>query len=82
MRVGFVGTENTHVKHFIRFLNIENRHPGVHAIALTGGHSGHNATLATYGGLGMIVDEPADLIGRVDAAIVCHRDGGLHRGAV
>ncbi|MGC0145008.1 Gfo/Idh/MocA family oxidoreductase [Pseudactinotalea sp. Z1732] len=81
MRVGFVGTENSHVKHFIRFLNLEDLHPGHRAVALAGGHNERNSELATYGGLEIIVDEPADLIGKVDAAIVCNRDGGLHRGA-
>lgn len=81
MRVGFVGTENSHVKHFIRFLNLEDRHPGYRAAALAGGRHDHNNELAEYGGLDVIVDDPADLIGHVDAAIVCNRDGGLHRQA-
>ena len=81
MRVGFVGTENSHVKHFIRFLNLEDRHPGYRAVALAGGRNDHNVELAEYGGLDTIVEEPADLIGQVDAAIVCNRDGGLHRAA-
>ena len=81
MRVGFVGTENSHVKHFIRFLNLEDRHPGHRAVALAGGRNERNTELAEYGGLDVIVDEPADLIGHVDAAIVCNRDGGLHRDA-
>lgn len=81
MRVGFVGTENSHVKHFIRFLNLEDRHPGHRAVALAGGRSEHNTGLAEYGGLDLIVEEPAELVGHVDAAIVCNRDGGLHRGA-
>ncbi len=81
LRVGFVGTENSHVKHFIRFLNLEDRHPGHRAVALSGGRTDHNQELAAYGGLDLIVDEPADLIGQVDAAIVCNRDGGLHRQA-
>lgn len=81
MRVGFVGTENSHVKHFIRFLNLEDRHPGHRAVALAGGRSEHNNELAEYGGLDIIVEDPADLLGHVDAAIVCNRDGGLHRSA-
>lgn len=81
MRVGFVGTENSHVKHFIRFLNLDQRHPGYRAVALSGGRGEHNADLAEYGGLDVIVDEPSELVGHIDAAIVCNRDGGLHRPA-
>lgn len=81
MRVGFVGTENSHVRHFIRFLNVEERHPGYRAVALAGGDQEQNRELAEFGGIEVIVDAPEDLIGQVDAAIVCNRDGSLHRAA-
>lgn len=79
LRIGFVGTENSHVKHFIRFLNVEERHPGFRAAALVNGDPAHNAELAEYGGIDTIVDSPEELIGKVDMAIVCNRDGALHR---
>lgn len=78
MRIGFIGTENSHVEHFIRFLNSEKRHPGVRAVALVGGRCERNLELAAAGNLNVIVDRPADLIGEVDAAIVSSRDGALH----
>jgi len=77
-RVGFIGTENSHVQHFIRFLNAERRHPGVTGTALVGGPSERNRALAAEGGIDVIVEEPADLLGRVDAAIVSSRDGARH----
>lgn len=78
-RIGFIGTENSHTDHFIRFLNREGRHPGFQAAALVGGRSERNLALAEAGGIGLIVDEPEDLIGRVDAAIISTRDGARHR---
>lgn len=81
MRVGFVGTENSHVKHFIRFLNVERRHPGFQAVVLAGGESEHNRSLAEFGGISQIVKEPADLLGHVDIAVVCNRDGAQHLAA-
>ena len=78
-RIGIIGTENSHVDHFIRFLNTEQRHPGNRVVALAGGPTDRNAALSETGGIEIVVDEPSDLIGRVDAAIVSSRDGRHHR---
>ncbi|WP_159621095.1 Gfo/Idh/MocA family protein [Ruania rhizosphaerae] len=77
--IGFIGTENSHTRHFIRFLNEEGRHPGVRAVALADGHTERNAELADVGGIETIVTEPAELIGVADAAIISTRDGARHR---
>lgn len=76
-RIGFIGTENSHTDHFIRFLNAEARHPGFAATTLSGGASERNDKLS--GGELEIVEAPEDLIGRVDAAIISTRDGARHR---
>lgn len=78
-RIGFIGTENSHTDHFIRFLNAEGRHPGFRAVALAGGHNERNATLAQQGDISLVVDGPEELLGRVDAAIISSRDGARHR---
>ena len=78
-RIGFIGTENSHTDHFIRFLNQEVRHPGFCAAALAGGRTERNLSLARSGGIELIVNEPTDLIGLVDAAIISTRDGAKHR---
>ncbi|WP_035812501.1 Gfo/Idh/MocA family protein [Jiangella gansuensis] len=78
-RIGFIGTENSHTDHFIRFLNTERRHPGYTATALADGHSERNDKLRAEGGIEQVVDEPADLIPHVDAAIISTRDGARHR---
>lgn len=77
-QIGFIGTENSHVEHFIRFLNVERRHPGVVGAALAGGPTGRNRELAALGGIDVIVGEPAELVGTVDAAVVSTRDGARH----
>ncbi|GAA4430657.1 hypothetical protein GCM10023169_34320 [Georgenia halophila] len=79
-RIGFIGTENSHTDHFIRFLNTEGRHPGLRAAALAGGRNQRNETLAQQGDVGLVVDRPEDLLGQVDAAIISSRDGARHRG--
>lgn len=78
-RIGFIGTENSHTDHFIRFLNTEGRHPGFRAAALVGGRSARNDALAAAGGIDVVVDKPEDLLGQVDAAIISTRDGAAHR---
>lgn len=45
-RIGIVGSENSHVDHFIRLLNVDGRHPGNRVVALTGGQSARNVALA------------------------------------
>src|SRR5699024_9951405 len=78
LRIGMIGTENSHITHFTRFLNVEQRYPGVRAAALAGGRSERNLELADLGGIEVIVEEPADLVDQVDAAIVSTRDGAKH----
>ncbi|HEY6739822.1 MAG TPA: Gfo/Idh/MocA family oxidoreductase [Actinopolymorphaceae bacterium] len=78
-RIGFIGTENSHTDHFLRFLNVEQRHPGFRATALADGDSERNRALAEAGRIELIVDSPEDLLGQVDAAIISTRDGGRHR---
>lgn len=78
-RIGFIGTENSHTDHFIRFLNTDARHPGYRATALAGGRNERNDALARTGAIDVVVDDPAELIGQVDAAIISTRDGVRHR---
>lgn len=78
LRIGMIGTENSHITHFTQFLNVDQRHPGVRAVALVGGRSERNLEIAELGEIEVIVDEPAELVDRVDAAIVSTRDGAKH----
>lgn len=78
LRIGLIGTENSHITHFTRFLNVEDRHPGTRAVALVGGRSERNQELAELGSIELIVEEPAELGDQVDAAIVSTRDGAKH----
>lgn len=79
MRIGIVGTENTHVDHIIGHLNVHEAGGDARVVALSGGHSRRNDTLASTGGIEKIVDEPTGLLGLVDAVIVADRHGAHHR---
>jgi hypothetical protein len=79
MRIGIVGTENSHADHYVRHFNTDQDYPGHRIVALAGGRSERNVKLAEAGGIEHIVDGPEQLVGLVDAGIVCSRDGGQHR---
>lgn len=79
MRIGIVGTENSHADHYVRHFNTDEDYPGHRVVALAGGASERNVTLAEAGGIEHIVEAPEQLVGLIDAGIVCSRDGGQHR---
>lgn len=78
--IGVIGIENSHVDHFIRHLNVEDRHPGFTITTLVGGEPERREALIAAGNglITDVVENPADLVGKVDAAIICTRDGGKH----
>lgn len=78
MRIGIIGTENSHADHYVRHFNTERRFGSHRVTALSGGPGERNRELAEKGGIEQIVAAPSDLVGRVDAAIVCSRDGANH----
>jgi predicted dehydrogenase len=75
MRIGVIGTENSHVDHIVDYL----KGGETRVVALSGGPSERNDTLKDRGNIERIVDQPADLLGLVDAVIITDRHGGLHR---
>jgi predicted dehydrogenase len=78
MRIGLVGTENSHADHIVEHLNVS---PIADAriTALVGPDDERNRTLAATGGITQLVPTSAELLGSVDALIVTNRDGALHR---
>ncbi|MFI9625941.1 Gfo/Idh/MocA family protein [Streptomyces sp. NPDC052042] len=79
MRIGIVGTENSHVDHIVDHLNVRRAGGDARVVALSGGRSRRNETLASTGAGMAIVDAPSDLLGMVDAVIVADRHGARHR---
>lgn len=78
MRIGIIGTENSHVDHYVDVFNRAGRYEGFRVVALAGGDSDRNRHLAEAGGITHLVGESAELLGLVDSAIVCSRDGRRH----
>jgi hypothetical protein len=70
MRVGVVGTESTHVRHIVRYCNVEHRAGDARVVAV--------AAADRDIGIPCVVDRAEDLLGLVDAVIVANRDGRVH----
>lgn len=69
LRVGIVNTESSHVDHLVRYCNVEQR-AGTARVVLS---------VATSRDVGVPrVDLPTQMIGEVDAVMVCDRDGLRH----
>ncbi|MBB3727558.1 Gfo/Idh/MocA family protein [Nonomuraea dietziae] len=75
MRVGIIGSDNTHADHAVRHLNEERALGAARVVAVHGG-TGERAEQL---GVPRRVERPEELIGLVDAVIVMDRDGSLHR---
>ncbi|WP_162605939.1 Gfo/Idh/MocA family oxidoreductase [Jiangella aurantiaca] len=80
-RIGVVGTDSSHVDQFVRLLNVEHRHGDARVVALAGGDTERNRALAAAAGADVprLVEAPGDLVGVVDAVLICTRDGRAHR---
>lgn len=81
LRIGLIGTENSHADHVIRHVNIEGRHQNCRVTTLAGGKTDRNIALATQGQIDDIVGSAEEIADRVDAAFVMDRHGGLHVGS-
>ena len=79
MRLGIIGTENTHVDQIVEYLNVRDLGGGTRVVALSGGAGERNEQLRDHGKIERIVDEPAELLGLVDAVVITDRHGGRHR---
>ena len=80
MRIGLVGTDSSHADQFLRFFNVESRHPGMRIATIWGPDAAPERTaelLALSAGVVAAADLD-DLIGRSDAVIVGDRHGDLH----
>lgn len=78
MRIGIVGAENSHCTHIAKSLNIERAVPGVEVTHVWGETADFAAKAAQEGKIPTIVDEPPDMIGRIDGVMLDHRDGKYH----
>ncbi len=80
-RIGLVGLDSSHAEDFLRHINIEARHAQMRITALYGTDDARLAGLQRVDGSLVPYPTLGSLIENVDAVIVGHRDGALHRDA-
>lgn len=78
MRIGIVGSENSHTVAIAKTLNIERALPGVEVTHVWGETPELAAKAAHEGQIPNIVAAPEDMVGAVEAAVVDHRHAKHH----
>jgi len=81
VRVGIVGSDNSHAEAFSKLCNVPQDLTVADAkvVAIFGVDPARTKEVATLGNVPRIVDRPEEMIGSVDAVLVVFRHGGLHR---
>lgn len=78
MRIGIVGSDNSHALAYAKIANVEKLF-GEHRVSMISGDEvAKTKEVAEEGQIPQIVSSPLDMIGNIDAAIVVNRHGGLH----
>lgn len=78
LRVGILGTDNSHSGAFAKIINADKAFPGVKVVAMYGRDPDRTKEMAAKGDISNIVENPADMLDQVNVAIVDFRHGGLH----
>jgi predicted dehydrogenase len=80
MRIGIVGSDNTHALGFAEVANLD-RFTGadVSVVAICGDDPSATRQVAKRGRIPDVLSGPDEMAGRVDAAIIVNRDGAVHR---
>jgi len=78
MRIGIVGSENSHTIHIAKSLNTEKDVPGFEVTHVWGETPELAQKAAQEGQIPNIVQDPPEMIGHIDAVLVDHRHGKHH----
>lgn len=78
VRIGIIGAENDHAGIIAKTLNVDAAVPGFSVTHLWGETAEFAAKAATIGHIPVIVAQPEDMLGKIDAVVVDHRHGAAH----
>lgn len=84
IRIGIVGSDNTHGLAIARIANIEedeHHEPGCRVTMICGDEEKQTKKTAENGRIEKVVAEPREMLGKVDAVIVVYRHGHRHPAA-
>ena len=80
-RIGLIGLDSSHAEDFLRHFNREGRHDGLRITAMADGDNSRMRELEAFAPGLTRAASVQHLLGMVDAVIVGHRHGDLHRAA-
>ena len=78
MNIGIIGAENSHTRAFGKLFNIDKKFPGFQVTHVWGETTEFAKDAMERGGIPNIVQDPKEMIGKVDALIVDHRHAKFH----
>lgn len=79
MNIGIIGSDNSHAIAYSTIANIEKRMGDHRVTMISGDDPVRTQEVASTGQIPEIVSGAEDMVGKIDAAIVVNRHGGLHR---
>lgn len=79
--IGIIGAENSHTRGFGKMFNIDKKFPGWEVKYVWGEKEEFAQLAKDEGGIPIIVKDPLEMMGKIDALIVDHRHGDLHLDA-
>lgn len=80
IKIGIIGSENSHALKFSELANIEQSPSGVAVTMLHGDDKEQALDVAKKGKVPHVVDHPTDMLGEIDAVMITARHGDKHAG--
>ena len=81
IKIGIIGAENSHTAAFGKLFNVDKIFPNIEVEYVWGETEAFARVAAQKGNIPNIVNEPIDMLGKIDALIVDHRHGKYHLDA-
>lgn len=81
IRIGIIGAENSHTAGFGKMFNIDKKFPGVEVKYVWGETDAFAKNAMEKGGIPNQVNDPREMLGKIDALIVDHRHAKYHLDA-
>jgi len=78
IRIGIVGSENTHTAAIARTINVEKKIRGCEVVCVWGETAAYAKKAAADGCIPRLVKRPEEMLGLVDAVVVDHRHAKYH----
>jgi len=78
MKIGIIGAENSHTRHYAKMINVDGLFPGYSVDYVWGEKREFAEQAAEVGQIPNIVDDTEAMLGKIDALIVDHRHAKYH----